>query len=141
MMTNRFFAVAALAAGLLTASAARAAETESFMGSFGVEHGAASHPQGMVDVALDTKTNVMTYSVSWSGLSGPVIAAHFHGPAAPGQDAAPIVPVTGPFTSPLKGKVQLTAEQAAALEAGKVYFNLHTDKLPKGEARAQLVKE
>jgi hypothetical protein len=36
---------------------------------------------GTVTATLDTETNEFKYHVEFSGLTGPVVAAHFHGPA------------------------------------------------------------
>lgn len=135
---NAFLASAMLAASASMASAAE--KDEMFMGNFSAEHAATSHPTGMVDATLDARTHELTYSIQWFGLSGPVNAAHFHGPAAPDQDAGVVAPIDGPYTSPLKGKIKLDSKQVKELEAGKVYVNLHTAEHPNGEARAQLVK-
>lgn len=135
---SAFLASAVFAA---TASMASAAEKdEMFMGNFSGEHGAISHPTGMIDATLNAKSHELTYSIQWSGLSGAVNAAHFHGPASFDQDAGVVAPIDGPYTSPLKGKVKLDAKQVEELEAGKIYVNLHTAEHPNGEARAQLVK-
>jgi hypothetical protein len=96
---------------------------------------------GTLTATLDTKTNEFTYHVEFSGLTGPVVAAHFHGPAAAGANAKPQLPVKGsPITSPIDGKATLTAEQAKDLLAGKWYFNLHTAANPGGEIRGQVLK-
>ena len=41
----------------------------------------------------------------------------------------------------LKGEATLTPEQAADLEAGKWYFNIHTEKNKGGEIRGQVMKK
>ncbi|BCI68828.1 CHRD domain-containing protein [Acetobacter aceti] len=132
-----------LASAVFTASFSMASAAEMdgmFMGNFSPEHGTKSHPKGMVDATLDSKTHELTYSIQWSGLSGPVSVAHFHGPANFDQDAGVVAPIDGPYTSPLKGKVKLDDKQVEELEAGKIYVNLHTAAHPNGEARAQLIK-
>ncbi len=93
---------------------------------------------GTIDTTFDKSTNVLTWTVTYSGLSGPVTAAHFHGPAAAGANAGVAVPFTGDLSSPIKGKATLTAAQAADLAAGRWYVNLHTAKNPGGEIRGQL---
>lgn len=92
---------------------------------------------GSVNATLNTTTRAFTYTVAYTGLTGPAIAAHFHGPAAPGADAPPIITMTS-LDSPIKGSATLTAAQAADLEAGKWYFNVHTKAHPGGEIRGQL---
>ena len=93
---------------------------------------------GTVDSTFDKSTNALTWTVTYSGLSGPVTAGHIHGPAAPGANAGVVIPFTGDLSSPIKGKATLTAAQAADLAAGRYYVNLHTAKNPNGEIRGQL---
>ena len=132
---------AALAASLMLGAAGLAqAETVKFAATLS---GAAEVPAnaetgaGSVDATLDTDSKVLTYSVTYSGLTGPAGAAHFHGPAAEGANAPPIVVVT-PAASPIEGKATLSDVQIAALKAGKVYFNVHTTVHGSGELRGQL---
>jgi len=96
---------------------------------------------GTLTGTLDTDTNEFKYHVDFSGLSGPVVAAHFHGPAAEGTNAKPQLPIkTSPLASPIEGKATLTPEQAKDLADGKWYFNLHTSANPGGEIRGQITK-
>lgn len=99
-----------------------------------------SSGQGTLTATLDSESHELKYHVEFSGLTGPVVAAHFHGPAAEGVNAKPQVPVKAPFTSPLDGTVTLTTEQEKDLLDGKWYFNLHTTANPRGEIRGQVVK-
>jgi hypothetical protein len=96
--------------------------------------------KGSLDATFDTTSKLLTYTVTYSGLTGPATAAHFHGPAAAGANAGVAVPVQGPLASPIKGTATLTDAQAADLEAGKYYFNIHTDANKSGEVRGQVVK-
>ena len=41
---------------------------------------------GTVTATYDPATKELSYSGSFSGLTGPVLAAHFHGPAEPGKN-------------------------------------------------------
>ena len=96
---------------------------------------------GTLTASLDTDTNELTYHVEFSGLTGPVVAAHFHGPAAPGANSKPQVPIkVSPIVSPIDGKATLTPDQAKDLEDGQWYFNLHTSANPSGEIRGQVFK-
>jgi len=92
---------------------------------------------GTVKATLDTTTKTFTYVATYAGLTGPALAAHFHGPAAPGANAPPTVPLTS-LTSPVTGTATLTDAQIADLEAGKWYFNVHTAAHKGGEIRGQL---
>jgi hypothetical protein len=95
---------------------------------------------GTVDATYDTDTKMLSWTVTYQGLTGDVTAAHFHGPAAVGAKADPVVPLSPPYTSPASGSATLTDQQAADLKAGMWYFNLHTAKYPDGEVRGQLVQ-
>jgi hypothetical protein len=96
---------------------------------------------GTVTATLDTDTNKFKYHIVFSGLTGPVVAAHFHGPAAEGANAKPQVPIkASPIASPVDGEATVTADQAKDLLDGKWYFNLHTSANPSGEIRGQVLK-
>lgn len=93
---------------------------------------------GMVMARLDTDTKAFSYQITYAGLTGPVVAAHFHGPALAGVNAGPVVPVRGALTSPITGSASLTDPQIADLKSGLWYFNLHTAAHGGGEVRGQL---
>jgi hypothetical protein len=93
---------------------------------------------GMVEATFDTDSKMLDWTIEYSDLTGTPTAAHFHGPAAAGENAPPMVPLSGDLASPIKGSATLTDEQAAALTEGKVYFNLHTAAHKDGEIRGQL---
>jgi CHRD domain len=94
---------------------------------------------GKVTATLDTATKTFSYKVTYSGLTGPATMAHFHGPAAPGANAPPVVPVPkSALANPMVGTATLDDGQIADLEAGKWYFNIHTAANPGGEIRGQL---
>jgi hypothetical protein len=98
---------------------------------------------GSVTATYDPATKELSYSGSFSGLTGPVMAAHFHGPAEPGKNAGVQIWISEKgkeFESPFKGSVKLTDAQAADLMNGQWYVNLHTKTNPGGELRGQLVK-
>jgi len=96
---------------------------------------------GTLTATLNTETNEFKYHIEFSGLTGPVAAAHFHGPAAEGANAKPQLPIKATtIASPIDGKATLTPEQAKDLLDGKWYFNLHTAANPGGEIRGQVLK-
>ena len=92
---------------------------------------------GVIEATYDTATKTLTWSGTYADLTGPVAAAHFHGPAAAGANAGPVVPVNAP-ASPFKGSAVLTDAQAKAFADGMIYFNIHTAKNGGGEIRGQL---
>ena len=128
-------------ASLLTIVAAHA-ETVAFKAS--MSGGAEVPPKatdgkGTATASLDTATKALTYSVEYSGLTGPATAAHFHGPAEPGANAGVVVPFASP-ASPANGTTTLTDAQMADLMAGKWYANVHTAANPAGEIRGQMTR-
>jgi hypothetical protein len=94
---------------------------------------------GKATATLDTQSRMLTYSITFSGLSGPVVGAHFHGPSAAGGNAGIALPFKT-VQSPIEGTATLTENQAADLVAGKWYANLHTAANPGGELRGQMTK-
>jgi hypothetical protein len=92
---------------------------------------------GRVTATLDTASNVFAYHVTYAGLTGPAVAAHFHGPAMPGVNAPPTITMKR-LASPIDGTATLTAAQASDLQAGNWYFNVHTAEHVVGEIRGQL---
>lgn len=97
----------------------------------------ASTGSGTLDATFDKQTSTLNWTVSYAGLTGPVKAGHFHGPAMAGQNAGVALGFSGSMDSPIKGSATLTATQAADLLAGKWYVNLHTAANPGGEVRGQ----
>jgi hypothetical protein len=97
---------------------------------------------GTADLTYDPSTRIVTWTISYSGLSGPVTMAHFHGPAAEGKNAAVVIWLSkqgGSVTSPISGQATLTPEQAQQFAAGEWYINVHTQTHPAGEIRGQVV--
>ena len=93
---------------------------------------------GTLTATYDTTTKKLSWKGSYSGLTGPATAAHFH-EADPGKNGGVVVPIN-PATSPFEGSATLTDAQAADLLAGKWYVNVHTDANKGGEIRGQVTK-
>ena len=93
---------------------------------------------GSLTATYDKGTSILNWKLSYSGLTGPATAAHFHGPAMPGTNAPPVVPFSSP-ASPIEGQTTLTPAQAADLMGGKWYVNVHTKQNPDGEIRGQVM--
>lgn len=98
---------------------------------------------GSVTATYDPASKTLTWNGTFSGLTGPATAAHFHGPAGPGKNAGVVIWISEkgkPLSSPFKGSAKLTAAQAADLMSGQWYANVHTKANPGGEIRGQLEK-
>jgi CHRD domain-containing protein len=96
--------------------------------------------KGAAAINADASSHELSWRVDYSGTSGPVVAAHIHCGADPGQNASVAVPLgTGAkLASPITGSGKMTPAQFAELQAGKCYVNLHTAKNKGGEIRGQL---
>ena len=95
---------------------------------------------GNAEVTYDTASKQLSWTVNFSGLTGPATMAHFHGPAESGKNAGVAVPIGTALKSPAKGTATLTDAQAADLLAGRWYVNIHTDANKPGEIRGQVTK-
>jgi hypothetical protein len=95
---------------------------------------------GTADLDYDAASKKLSWKLSYSGLSGPATAAHFHGPAEAGKNAGVAVAIPNATSSPAEGSATLTDAQAADLLAGKLYVNIHTAANPGGEIRGQVTK-
>ena len=98
-----------------------------------------SMAKGNLQATLDKNTRVLTWTMQVSGLSGAPTAAHFHGPAAPGENAGVAAPITITGQPTDNGVITLTAAQMDDLLAGHWYINVHTAANPDGEIRGQIM--
>jgi CHRD domain len=96
---------------------------------------------GQVTATYDSASKMLSWKGTYSGLTGPATAAHFHA-GAPGKNGGIVVPIfAGPKAgSPFSGSKALTADQAAQLMSGGWYVNIHTAAHKGGEIRGQVTK-
>jgi hypothetical protein len=94
---------------------------------------------GEVLATLDTVAKTLTYTMTFQGLTGPAMAAHFHGPAAAGANAGVVAEIGKNLSGPVSAKITLTDAQIKDLTAGMWYVNVHTDANKGGELRGQMV--
>lgn len=134
-------ALAAIALGAILASAGFAsAEEKKFTANLAAASEVPPNDSagtGTAEITFDTESKELTWTVEFSGLTGPATGAHFHGPAAEGENAGVAVAIEG-TESPLSGSATLTDEQVAQLEGGMWYVNIHTEANPDGEIRGQV---
>lgn len=95
---------------------------------------------GTATITIDTDLKMLSYTVEYTGLSGPVTSGHFHGPAGVGKNAPVLIPIRAPFASPIHGMAKLSDAEIAHFQAGNVYVNIHTKENPDGEIRGQMSK-
>ncbi|AWM32388.1 CHRD domain-containing protein [Hymenobacter nivis] len=138
-----------LLAGLMTATACKKETTNiapvqptlgTFSGSQQVPV-VTSAATGTITGTYDKTAMVLTYTVTFTGLTP--IGAHLH-MGAPGANGGifyvfPFNNATGDgFVSPITGTKQLTMDQNTALLNHGVYANLHTMTYKGGEIRADM---
>ena len=97
---------------------------------------------GTAELTYDPATRVVTWNITYSGLSSPSTMAHFHGPATEGKNAPPVIWLStqgSPPTNPMTGTATLTPDQAKQFSAGEWYVNVHSQSHPAGEIRGQVI--
>ncbi|MGA7073679.1 CHRD domain-containing protein [Bradyrhizobium sp.] len=139
-MTKAIIATLALTATVVFAGPAFAEKFKAALDGKSEVPPNASTGTGTADIDYDAATKKLSWKLTYSGLSGPAKAAHFHGPAEPGQNGKVEVAIPGATSSPADGSATLTDAQAADLEGGKLYINVHTEANPGGEIRGQVTK-
>jgi hypothetical protein len=99
---------------------------------------------GTIQAKYSQYSKNLTYTVTFSGLSGNAAAAHIHGTADLGINAVPMQTFVG-FPAKTAGTFSgsLLIDGVKFLEeyllAGKYYINIHTAANPGGEIRGQLI--
>ena len=142
-MSRRTLLAAATVACLLSFGAPAQERTVQFHGTL---TGASEVPPnqseatGTLHATLDRNTKVLTYDLTYQGLSGPPTAMHFHGPAQSGQNAGVQAPIQAPLNSPVHGATgQLSDEQVKQLLNSDWYVNVHTKANPGGQSRGEVL--
>jgi hypothetical protein len=139
-MTKTMFAALAFGAAVVLAAPVGAETFKATLNGKSEVPPTTSPATGTADINYDPASKKLTYTLTYSGLTGPATAAHFHGPAEPGKNAGVAIAIPNATKSPVKGSATLTAAQAADLESGKYYINVHTAANPGGEIRGQVTK-
>ncbi len=104
----------------------------------------ASTATGTADVSYNKESQMLTYTVNWSGLTDKPTMAHIHGTAAKGVNAGVQHDLSGVLQKETAGsftdsvKIDGSKIKEDSLMAGFYYFNIHTPKNPGGEIRGQI---
>lgn len=77
-----------------------------------------------------------TYYITYTGLTSTETMAHFH-KAVKGSNGGVVYALSS--TAPKMSSQSLTSTDAADIEAGRWYVNIHTQNFPNGEIRGQIV--
>jgi hypothetical protein len=107
------------------------------------EHAGVSSRSGSGTANLTLNGTSLSWTVSYSGLSGISTASHIHGPAAVGTDAAVEVTLAQPsqlgFTSgSFSGSGTISQTVIDQMNNGLAYVNLHSSTFGGGEIRGQV---
>ena len=105
--------------------------------------GTGSSGTGVMNITLDDVTGDMSWSGSFSGLSGTFSVAHFHGPALSNQNGGVQVGTAvnvdpGGLSGTSVGNATLSAQQISDLVNGLWYWNVHSSVNPGGELRGNI---
>jgi len=139
-MNKTLFAMLAFGAAVVFAGPASAEELKATLNGTSEVPATTSSGTGSADIDYNAATKRLSWKLSYSGLTGPATAAHFHGPAEAGKNAGVAIAIPNISSDPTEGSATLTDAQAADLLAGKYYINIHTAAHPGGEIRGQVVK-
>eukprot|EP00026_Physarum_polycephalum_P013091 Phypoly_transcript_13461.p1 GENE.Phypoly_transcript_13461~~Phypoly_transcript_13461.p1 ORF type:complete len:293 (+),score=44.34 Phypoly_transcript_13461:32-910(+) len=106
----------------------------------GAQDGVATSAIGVAWTKFDPTSGNLTLTLNHNVVNATL--AHIHGPAAPGVSAAPIVTIAGnaaeAAATPINFTVTLNTEQVGWLNAGLLYYNVHSVAYPPGEIRGQI---
>jgi CHRD domain len=105
-----------------------------------------SNALGVAFMTFNNDTRELCYDISFTSLVSEERVAHFHAPAAPGENADvvfDISPDPSPFGSPKTGCVgPFNEDQSRDLRQGLFYINIHSQPplgFPSGEIRGQVL--
>lgn len=134
--------VLALAA-LLTAVPSLAQEFQARLGRMPVDARNQASVTGLGDATAELDGDTLTVSGRFEGLQGPATAASLHiGPAVGVR--GPVVhalEVTAAADGALRGSIELTPAQVAALRAGRLYIQVDSSAAPDGNLWGWLLDE
>ena len=84
---------------------------------------------GLAELTLDTESKILSWRVTYSGLSGPLIGAHFKAPPEPGSAAGATLDLSPPLTNPVVSSARLNDIQIGGGYAW-AQFDWHLWKAP-----------
>jgi len=98
--------------------------------------GTASTATGTASIVVDTGSNTLSYTITFSGLQGTETAAHIHGFCLSNPGCSPVH--TLPAGSPKVGVWNYLEAQEADILAGLTYINIHSTVFSGGEIGGQI---
>lgn len=170
-MHTRIKLLVAFAATIAAVAACESStEIDSNLRFAGILNGAKEKPTATTSTAAGqalvvlNSAGTLSYSVTWTGLTGVPTGAHIHGPADSNNTAGVLINFSALPTGSANQSITLTAAGSASgnvnvkgaavitatvsgdslvklLNAGLLYVNVHTAANAGGEIRAQLMKQ
>ena len=114
--TKTMLATLALAATVVFAGPAFAEKMKATLDGKSETPPNTSAGKGTADIDYDAATKKLSWKLTYSGLSGPATAAHFHGPAEPGKNAGVAVAIPNASIEP--GRRQRHADRRPGRRPG-----------------------
>jgi|GEM_PF-263602 len=101
----------------------------------------ASIATGTMTGTYDPNSKLLSYTITFAGLTGNASAGHLHFGDAKhtGNVTLPFASVPAATSGSITGTAILTQTQADSLTMGHIYANIHTANNPNGEIRANLI--
>jgi hypothetical protein len=127
----------ALALSFVLGSAALQAQVVFHAKCTGEQQGTPSTATATGIVVLDPATQTFSYTITVTGLSGPVLAAHVHKGPVDGM-GGPWLDLTGGPTVWSGSSAVLTPTEVTELQTSNMYFVFHTALYVTGEIRGQI---
>ena len=99
---------------------------------------------GTMDFVYNRDTRLLSYTVRWNSLTGPVVQAHIHGTAQKGFNAGVLQDWTSSISKTVAGTytgnvlIDGVVFKEEDLFLGRYYVNIHTAQFPGGEIRGQI---
>jgi hypothetical protein len=96
---------------------------------------------GSANVHYDKSTRKLSYTITYSNLTGTPTMGHIHASAPRGSNAGVLIPFTnlpGATSGTITGTADIAPDKEEDLLNGLFYINLHTAQYPGGEIRGQI---
>ena len=138
-MLRRALVLAGFAVAFATAASAATVKFHATLSAAAEFPPSRSSGSGQANASLDTVTHVLSYDVTFVGLSPPASAAYLNGPARTGQNAGVIMSLGMNPASPIHGTTLLRPDQEKQLTSGLWYVNVINQASPGGAIRGQLL--
>lgn len=99
---------------------------------------------GTMDFVYNRDTRLLSYTIRWNSLTGPVVQAHIHGTAQKGVNAGVLQDWTASISKTIAGTytgsvlIDGVVFKEEELFLGRYYVNIHTALYTGGEIRGQI---